>query len=145
MKFLLSLVLSVLFLSANAQFSSRCSVITTIPDRYLPSGYELDTAQDLTHRYRIAFTRTYDASAYDQSPANEAFELLAYAVKASFTGGVAYSAFGVDTSAAADVHANIIINNVSRGWPCVTVGDRKDIYDPCEDIFTVSGYFEWDK
>ena len=146
MKHLLTLIALTISMSfANAQFSSRCSVTTTIPDRYLPTGYQLDTAQDLTHRYRIAFARTYDASTYDGSPAADAFETLAYAVKASFTGGVAYSAFGVDTSALADVHANIIITNVTRGWPCVRVGDRADIYDPCEDIFTVSGYFEWDK
>lgn len=146
MKNILTLIAIAFCLTAtNAQFSSRCSVITTIQDKYLPTGYQLDTAQDLTHKYRIAFARTYDATTYDGSPAADAFESLAYAVKSSFTNGVAYSAFGVDTSALADVHANIIITNVTRGWPCVRVGDRADIYDPCEDIFTVSGYFEWDK
>lgn len=132
-------------LSATAQsFASRCSVITTINDKYLPAGYQLDTAQDLTHHYKINFRRSYDATTYDGSPASEAFELLAGALKTSMI-GVAYSAFGIDTSAAVGVHANFVITDVTRAWPCVTQGDRKDIYDACEDVFYISGYIDWDK
>ena len=137
---LISLFIALTF-SLNAQITTAWT--TTISATRLPVGATIPTVAELDNPNTENFSIDLDASTYDNETETTAFTAIGAGVKTEVDSNWVVDVWALDTSL--NITGRIVITNILRRFDTFEPADYRNQYTLAEDIFRITGYFEWVK
>lgn len=138
--FLLTLFVGLVF-AGHAQISTSWTALNT--SSYAPTGATIPTvtALDSPTPARLFFEVELDKTTYDNATQTTAWTAIGAGTKTAVDSNYVQDIWGLNP--ASDIDGIVYITGIRVGEADFELADLKNQYKACEDVYIVTGYFEW--